>query len=148
MINIEDVLGMWKKDSTIDEMNLDISSIKSAKLHSKYLEMFTISKLQLQKKENELNVLLKNKWLHYHGKLSKDEIDALGWSYDPLNGLKVLKSDMNYFFNSDKDIQLLQSKIAYIKTTIETLDEILQNIKWRHTNISNIIKWKQFVSGA
>ncbi len=148
MINLEDILSMWKKDSEIDQINLDMSSIESAKMHSKYLEILSITKLQLQKKESELNILFKNKWLHYHGKLSKEEIDQLGWNYDPLNGLKILKSDMNYFFNSDKDIQNLQSRIAYLKVIIETLEEIMQNIKWRHNTISNIIKWRQFTSGA
>ena len=148
MIRLEDVLAMWKKDSEIDEMNLDAASIQSAKLHSKYLELLSITKLQLRRREMEFKVLLKNKWLHYHGKLSKAEIDQLGWSYDPLNGLKVLKGDMNYFFDSDKDIQDLQAKIEYLKALIETLDEIMQNIKWRHQNIKNIIEWRRFTSGA
>ena len=148
MVTIEQVLEMWKKDSVIDEMNLDESSQKSAIIHSKYLELLTISKLQKKKLEMDFQVLLKNKWLWYNGKMTKDQMDELGWDYDPMDGLKVLKSDMEKIYNSDHDIQQAQAKIDYQKVMIETLEEIIQNIRWRHQNISNMIKWRQFVSGA
>jgi len=65
MLKLDDILEMWKKDSPIDEMNLDVSSINSAKLHSKYLELLSVTKLQLKKKEMDFKVLLKNKYLWY-----------------------------------------------------------------------------------
>lgn len=147
MLRLEDVLKMWEKDSVIDEMNLDRSSIDSAKLHSKYLELLSITKLQLKKKEMDFKVLLKNKWLWYNAKLSKQEIDELGWGYDPMNGLKVLKGDMDHFYDSDPHIQQAQAQIDYFKTLIDTLSEILENIKWRHQSIKNAIEWRKFTSG-
>lgn len=147
MLKLDDVLEMWKRDSVIDEMNLDATSIDSAKLHSKYLELYSITKLQLKKKEMEFKVLLKNKYLWYNGKLSKDEIDALGWGYDPLNGLKILKGEMDHFYDADPQIQSAQGQIEYLKTLVDTLSEILENIKWRHTQIKNAIEWRKFTSG-
>lgn len=147
MLKIEDVIEMWKKDSVIDEMNLDASSIESAKLHAKYLELLSVTKLQLKKKEMEFKTLLKDKWLWYNGKMTKDEQDARGWGYDPLNGLKILKGEMEHFYNSDQHIQAAQGQIEYLKTLIDTLSEILENIKWRHQSIRNAITWRQFVSG-
>jgi hypothetical protein len=128
-------------------MNLDNASIESAKLHSKYLELLSITKLQLKKKEMDFKILLKNKWLWYNAKLSKQEIDDLGWGYDPMNGLKVLKGDMDYFYDSDPHIQQAQAQIDYFKTLIDTLSEILENIKWRHQSIKNAIEWRKFTSG-
>lgn len=148
MLNIEDILEMWKKDSHIDDMRLDESSRETAKLHAKYLELLTQSKLQLKRTDMELKVLLKDKWLHYNGKLEKEKIDEYGWSYDPLNGLKVLKGDMDYFYNSDQDLQKLNAKLEYIQTVIETLEEIMGNIRWRHSTIKNMIEWRRFTSGA
>jgi len=146
-LRIEDVLEMWKADSEIDEMKLDESSRESARLHAKYLEMLSVSRLQLKKKEAEYHTLLKDKWMWYNGKMSKDEIDARGWDYDPLNGLKVLKGDMDYFYNSDEDIQTAKMKIDYLKELVSTLEEIIGNIRWRHQNIKNIIEWNKFTSG-
>lgn len=147
-MNLEMILKMWEKDSVINEHMLDQTTIDTAKLHSKYLELLSTFKLKLKKAELEYDILLKNKWLYYNGKLSKEEIDSFGWEYDPFNGLKVLKGDMEYYYKSDKDIQNHQAKIHYNQTIIDTLKEIIDTIKWRHQNIKNIITWRQFTSGA
>jgi len=107
----------------------------------------SVSRLQLKRKEAEYHTLLKDKWMWYNGKMTKDEIDARGWDYDPLNGLKVLKGDMDYFYNSDEHIQTAKMKIDYLKELVSTLEEIISNIRWRHQNIKNIIEWRKFTSG-
>ena len=92
--------------------------------------------------------LLKDKWLYYNGKMSQDEIESRGWDYDPFDGLKVMKGDMDYYYDSDKDIQKTEEKIAYFKTLVETLQEIVETLRWRHQTIGNIIRWKQFEAGG
>ena len=148
MIQLEDLIEMWKQDSEIDEMNLDDASRQSASLHSKYLELLSINKLKKKKLEMNFQTLLKDKWLWYNGKMSKAEMDQKGWDYDPMNGLKVLKGDMDRFYNSDPDIQKAQAMIDYYKLMIETLEEIMGNIRWRHQNIKNMIEWRKFTSGV
>lgn len=140
---------MWEADSVIDEINLDETSIKSAKLHAKYLQLLSIAKLRLKKKEMEFDAIKKDKWLYFEGKMTKDQMDERGWKYDPFDGgTKPMKSNMDYYYKSDSDLTRLQSQIDYQKTLIDTLIDIMDNIKWRHQNIRNIIDWKRFVSGA
>jgi hypothetical protein len=148
MLNLEDVLKMWADDSVIDDIRLDEASKDTAKLHAKYLEMLSVTKLQLKRRDMEFKVLLKNKWLWYNGKMSKDQIDQLGWEYDALNGLKVLKGEMDYYYDSDPHIQESQAKIDYLKTLIETLEEIINTIRWRHSTVKNMIDWRRFESGG
>ena len=93
-------------------------------------------------------ILLKDKWLYYNGKMSQEEIESRGWDYDPFEGLKVMKGDMDYYYDSDKDIQKSEEKITYYKTLVETLQEIVETLRWRHQTIGNIIKWKQFENGG
>ena len=97
MNDLQQILEMWKKDSVIDEMALDESSRDSAKLHGKYLEILSVNKMKLKKAELEFKVLLRDKWKHYNGKLSQEEMDSKSWDYDPLDGLTVLKGDMDKF---------------------------------------------------
>ena len=140
---------MWKEDSIIDDLKLDDTTIKMARIHSKYLELITIAKIRRKKKDLDYKTLLKNKWLYYNGKLSKEEIDIYQWEYDPFGGLnKPLKGDMNYYYDSDIDIQKAQAALEYDKVLIETLEEIMSTIRWRHQNIGNIIKWRAFESGV
>jgi hypothetical protein len=147
MNNLQTILDMWKEDSVIDEMALDESSKISAKLHGKYLELLSVNRMRLKKQELDFKVLLKEKWLHYNGKMSQEDIDKHGWDYDPLNGLTVLKGDMDKFYDSDADIQKAQSNIIYSQELCDTLKEILDNVKWRHQTIKNMIEWRKFTSG-
>lgn len=148
MNNLENIIEMWKKDAVIDEMNLGDASRDSAKLHSKYLELYSVNKLKLKKQQLDFKVLLRDKWSHYNGKLSKEEIDEKGWDYDPMNGLTVLKSDMDKWYDADPLIQEAQLKIEYTKEMVDTLKEIMDNIKWRHQSIKNAIEWHKFTSGV
>ena len=59
----------------------------------------------------------------------------------------LLKNKWLYYNDADPEIQKSEEKIQYYKTVIETLIDIVDNLKWRHQTISNIIKWKQFESG-
>ena len=146
-MNLENVLEMWKKDNVIDEMALDESSRETAKLHSKYLELYSVSRLKLKQLELDFKVLLKDKFNHYNGKLSQEELDEKGWDYDPLNGLTVLKSDMDKYYDSDPIIQEMQKRIAYQEELCNSLKEILVSIKWRHQTIKNMIEWRKLTSG-
>lgn len=148
MNSLENVLKMWETDSVIDENNLDRSSVDIAKLHAKYLQLLSIAKLQLKRSELEQKTLLKDKWLYYNGKMSGPDMEDRGWDYDPFDGLKVMKGDMNYYYDSDKDIQRSEEKIAYRKTMVDTLQEIVETLRWRHQTISNVIKWKIFANGG
>lgn len=147
MLNLNDVLEMWEKDSVINEANLASTSVDIAKMHAKYLQLLSMSKLKLKKTELDQKSLLKDKWLYYNGKMSGQEIEDKGWEYDPFNGLKVMKGDMNYYYDSDKDIQKSEEKVIYYKTLVDTLQEIVETLRWRHQTISNIIRWKMFESG-
>ena len=81
MLTLENILEEWQKDCQIDENNLDVSSIEIAKLHAKYLEMLSITKLKLKKTELNQKILLKEKWLYYNGKLTEDELIEKGWEF-------------------------------------------------------------------
>lgn len=149
MIDLKSILNMWAKDSEIDSMHLDEASRQAPILHAKYLELLSTHKLALKRAEFSQKVLLKEKWLYYEGKMSKEDIEEKGWEPDPYDGLNIkTKHDKEYYYESDPDIQKSEEKIQYYKTTIETLTEIVDNIKWRHQTIGNMIKWRQFESGS
>ena len=138
---------MWQKDCIIDNYQLDETSRQTPILHSKYIQLWSTAKLELRRTEFEQKRLLKEKWLYYNGKMDQKTIEEKGWVADPFDGLKILKGEMDYYYDSDPEIQKSEEKIQYWKTVIETLTEIIDNLKWRHQTISNIIKWKQFESG-
>lgn len=147
MKNLQEILADWSEDSKINEMHLDEASRLTPTLHAKYLELLSNYKLMLKRAEFKQKELLKDKWLWYNGKMSHEDIVEKGWDPDPFNGLKILKGEMDYYYDSDPEIQKSEEKIQYYKTVIETLTEIISNLNWRHQTIGNMIKWRQFESG-
>ena len=147
-MSLNDILESWKKDSVIDENALDDVTVETSKLHAKYLELFSLSKLQLKKKDFELEQIKKVKWIYFNGKMSKSEMDSRGWAYDPFDGVsKPLKSEMEMFYSTDPDIFKIKSSIEYQKSIVETLEEIMSNIRWRHQHVRNVLEFKKFTSG-
>ena len=147
MIDLKQVHDMWQKDCIIDNARLDETSRHTPSLKIQYLQLWSTAKLELRRAEFDQKRLLKEKWLYYNGKMDEETLKEKGWDPDPFEGLKVLKGEMDYYYDSDPEIQKSEEKIQYWKTVIETLTEIIDNLKWRHQTISNIIKWKQFESG-
>jgi hypothetical protein len=147
-MDLKMILDMWSSDSVIGQTSLDESSRQTPILHAKYLELLSLAKLKVKKAEQDQKILLKDKWLYYNGKMDQDQIVDKGWKPDPFDGLKILKGEMDYYYDSDPEIQQSVEKIEYLKTIIDTLNEIMNNINWRHQTISNMIKWRIFESGG
>ena len=59
-----------------------------------------------------------------------------------------MKGEMDHYYDADKEIQASELKIQYLKTMIDTLNEIVNNLNWRHQTIGNMIKWRQFEAGG
>ena len=148
MIDLQQILEMWKEDCAIERNNLDETSRVTPALHAKYLELLAQAKLAKKRADFQQKSLLKDKWLYYNGKMSQEDIEEQGWVPDPFNGLKVLKGEMEHYYDSDPEIQKSEEKIVYWKTIIETLTDIIDNLKWRHQTIGNMIRWRQFESGS
>jgi len=147
-MTLEELLNQWAIDSLIEKSSLDEVSRKTPALHAKYLSLLANAKLKMKKCEMDQKTLLKEKWLWYNGKMSEEKIKDLGWDPDPLDGLKIMKGEMDHYYDADKEIQASELKIQYLKTMIDTLNEIVNNLNWRHQTIGNMIKWRQFEAGG
>lgn len=54
---------------------------------------------------------------------------------------------MDMYYSTDEDMVRIKAQIDYQKTIIDTLEEIMGNIRWRHTHVKNILDFKKFTSG-
>ena len=140
---------MWEQDSKLDPARLDNTSLESAKLHAKYLQLFDNARLMLKKKEIQMNELKLLKWRYYAGKMTKAEMDDLGWDYDPFHGAtKPMKTELNQYIDADPDVSKLKLKVEYTKVVASALEEIINTLRWRHNVIKNIIEFRKFQAGG
>lgn len=144
-MNLEDLQNMWQEDSSIDDDHLGEESTKTPNLHAKYIQHLIDNKVRLSKLKYDYNVLRKNKFRYYRGELSRDELATLGWQQ--WQGIKPLKNEMDEFLSGDEDLNRLDVKVEYINSIIYFLESVLTQIKSRDFQISNGIKWKQFLVG-
>ena len=144
-MTLDELRAMIKRDLTMDQSELDIESMKTPQLHNKYLILYMDEKLILGKYESDLNILKKEKWLYYTGKMSQEELDERNW--EPFD-LVVLKTDIDKFLNSDEDIIKISNKILFQREKVNYLENVVKIVNNRQWSIRSVIDWIKFTNGA
>ena len=141
-MTLEELQRLVDKDLKLDDTELDSESARIPLLHNKYLQHFNKFTLLLKKAQQDYNGLVRERWEYYTGKA-----DESVYREKPFD-LKVLKSDVHIYIDSDEDIQKADQKVAYLNTVAKYLEQILRSINSRTFLIKNMIEWKKFTSGA
>ena len=142
-MNLSEIQDQVKRDLRINDLQLDIESLRIPSLHTKYLQLLTENSLKLKKVNAELAVLKRNKWIYYTGKASEDVYKEKGDF--PLK-LKT-KDEERTFIDADEEIQKKKSEVEYYETAVEYLQEIVKQIGQRNFQIKNAIEWRKFEAG-
>ena len=86
------------------------------------------------------------KYKYYRGELTQGELEKLGLSQ--YLGNKPLKNEMEEYLSCDEDLNLLQDKVEYYKTSVYTLEQILRSLNSRTWDVKSAIEWNKFTNGA
>lgn len=144
-MKLKDIMDEWEKDCEYDQTQLDKESLKTPKLHNKYLRLWSESKTTYKQYESKYETLLLQKSRYYTGKLTKEELQELGWPQ--WNENKILKTDLPQYLNGDKDLVALRERLAFLATKIDYLESVLKAINNRNWEIRNSIEFMKFTSG-
>jgi hypothetical protein len=142
-MTLSEIQEQVRKDLKINDLELDIESLRIPSLHSKYLQLLTEHSLLLKKTQGEFAVLKRNKWIYYTGKASEDVYKEKGDF--PLK-LKT-KDDEKTFIEADEEVRELKGKVEYYETVVDYLQEIVRSISNRSFQIKNAIEWRKFEAG-
>ena len=141
-MTLEELQEQVDKDLKINESELDLESLKTPQLHNKYLKHYNNFKLLMTRAESDYKILKRVKWEYYTGKASPEV-----YKQKPFN-LKIMKSDIDKYLESDEDLIKSKQKIEYLETVVNYLDRTLKIIGGRDWQIRNSIEWRKFTSGA
>ena len=141
-MTLEELQQQVNKDFKLDDTELDSESVSIPLLHNKYLIHFNKFSLLLKKAEHEHKTMIKDKWEYYTGKA-----DHSVYKEKPFD-IKVLKSDVYIYMDSDPELQRADQKVAYLNQIVKYLEQVLRGINNRTFLIKNAIEWKKFTSGA
>lgn len=140
-MTFDEIQAMWQEDSRIDPVELDTASLAIPALHAKYFKIF--SDYRFKKKQAALNLkqLTRRKFEYYSGKGDPED-----YRENPFD-LKILKSDLQMYIESDPEFKDLQLKIDMYDIIIEYLESVIRMINNRSYQIKNAIEWKSFIEG-
>jgi len=141
-MTLEELQEQVDKDLKINEAELDLESLKTPQLHNKYLKHYNNFKLLMTRAESDYKILKRDKWEYYTGKASPKV-----YQEKPFN-LKIMKSDLDKYLDSDEDLIKSKQKIQYLETVVNYLDRTLKIVGVRDWQIRNAIEWRKFTSGA
>tara|TARA_B100000282_G_C31582393_1_gene421681 strand:- start:158 stop:586 length:429 start_codon:yes stop_codon:yes gene_type:complete len=141
-MTLEELQEQVDKDLKINDTELDLESLKTPQLHNKYLKHYNNFKLLITRAESDYKILKRVKWEYYTGKASPEV-----YKQKPFN-LKIMKSDIDKYLESDEELIKAKQKIDYLETVVNYLDRTLKIIGGRDWQIRNSIEWRKFTSGA
>lgn len=144
-MTLDEIRKKVSTDLPMDKTELDIESMKTPQLHNKYLIFHGDEKLILGKMQSDINVLRRDKWLYYTGKMSQEQLEEKNWEPFDLN---ILKTDIDRFMDSDEDIIRLSNKILLQKEKVNYLENVIKIINNRQWSIRSTIDWVRFTNGS
>ena len=125
----------------VNDERLDVEALKNQELYANYLDHKSRFELLLHKAKGDYKKMYREKWEYYGGKA-----DAKVYVTKPFD-LKVLKSDLSIYIESDEEIIQCEHKVAYLETVVKYIDGVLKSINSRGWDIKNAIDWKKFEAG-
>lgn len=143
-MKLEEIQSLWAQDSKIDSSNLGDESLKIPSLHSKYFRILTEERLRLKKLSSEYKDLYRLRHEFFTGIISDEDLKARGWKPNPL---KILRSDLSIYLDSDKELVDLSLKIGLQEEKLDFLKDIIKSINNRNYIITNSINWLKFSNG-
>jgi hypothetical protein len=146
MAKINEIQDLWEQDCIIDNNHLDDESIKTAKLHAKYINMLMETKLGISKRKIEISTLKRNKYRYYKGEMTRQELLDQGW--DQWLYAKPLKYELEQLLEGDSDLVTMNLRLEYLEATLYLLESILKSIADRTWSIRNSISYKSFLAGV
>ena len=140
-MTLEELENLADVDLKINDIELDIESLKIPQLHNKYSKFHNQFINLLKKAEQNRDILIRERWEYYTGKASPSVYQA-----QPFN-LKILRQDVDKYIKSDSEVVKLEQQITSLQTIVNYLEKTIRIISNRTFQIKNAIEWRKFTSG-
>lgn len=143
-MQIQDILDNWSNDTKLDDLNLDLESIKVPVLHGKYLALLSKERSKVRELNASKKTLTRLLTSYYTGKATQDELDKLGREQFLE---RVLRGDVEDRITNDPAMVKLESMLGSHQETVMVLEEIMKSINNRGFQIKNVIEWRKLTVG-
>ncbi len=122
--------------------DLENESYRTPIIHNHLNVVLLELKKSFLKDQNKFKKKYKEKWEYYTGKSSPEV-----YKLNPFP-LKILKSDIHLYLESDSELSELQEKLDIMKYEITFLEETLKSVNQRTFLIKTSLDYKKFLNGG
>ena len=143
MTRYEEIKDQAESDTEIDEFDLDRELLRTPKLHSKYLNLFTENTLYLKDLYSFKEKVKLERWKYWQGKQS----DRYYTDNGPVHE-KILKTDLDKYLGADDKLKLVNDACSAQKAICDYLERTLKEIGNRGFHIKSAIEWRKFCNGS
>ena len=140
-MTLEELKQIVYKELPVNRDHLDTEALRNQELYAKFLDYKSNFAFLLAKAKGDYKVLYRQKWEYYGGKA-----DAKIYATKPFD-LKVLKTDLSVYIESDEDIIKSENKIVYLDETCKYIEGALKSISARGWDIKNCLEAQKFEAG-
>ena len=144
-MKIDEILNEWKKDTELDDLNLDKESVRIPNLHAKYITLLSDDRRLVRGYQSQKKQIISRLRNYYSGSATQQELADLG--REQFLG-KTLKNEIMINVELDESIISIDAKIALLEVKVLALQEIMKSINSRGYQIKNAIDWRRLTLGA
>ena len=139
----EEIKKLADDEVSIDEFDLDGESIRTPKLHSRWLKLLGEEAVNAKKLKSKYDKMYLERWRYYNG----TQTDSYYMEHGLVNQ-KILKTDLSLYINADKFISKMKELIEIQDQIVMFLEKIVKEISQRGYHIKSAIEWRKFQSGG
>ena len=141
-LSLDEIQGMWDRDSIIDPDNLHDESLKISQLHAKYYTIYNTTTLLREKARETYNKVRLERYNYYTGKAPAEVYAEEPFPY------KVREKDaIQRHMDADERLSKLDLKIRYYDIILKFIEEVIKMISNRSYQIKNSIEFMKFTAG-
>ena len=144
-MKIDEILNEWKKDTELDDLNLDKESVRIPNLHAKYITLLSDDRRLIRGYQSQKKQIISRLRNYYSGSATQQELADLG--REQFLG-KTLKNEIMINVELDESIISIDAKISLLEVKVLALEEIMKSINSRGYQIKNAIDWRRLTLGA
>lgn len=143
-MTIAEIQAQWEKDGPVDKSRLDDELSTIPKLHHRYWVIYSEERRDYARCVRALQVLKRQRFDWYLGRMSDDEMAQLKWPPQPL---KILRGDVDTYLNGDALLQQLQARIDEHDAKLKFLESVISAINFRSNQIRTMVDYMKFSRG-
>lgn len=131
------------EEVAIDEFDLDGESLKTPKLHSRWMSILGDEAARLVTLQNLQKKVYLERWKYYNGKQPDSYYREHGVVHD-----KILKGDIGMYLDADEYVAIMKEIVNAQSHLVDFLEKTIKEISSRTFHLKNAIEWRRFESGS